>query len=189
MNHKGTNHIRMPNLLLIAGNGRNVGKTFVACKIIEYLAKSHDVTGLKISPHFHELTESDILVRNENFVIVNEHQINTKDSSLMLQAGAKKVFFMMVNPGYLAEAFDRFKHFLNDNIIVCESGELSEIVTPGLFLFLKRTGEEIVKQQYLKYSPLVVNNDGTNFEFNLEQIEIKNREIRLKPEIWESLKR
>lgn len=189
MNQTVTNHIKMTNLLLIAGNGRNVGKTFIACKIIEYLSKTLEVTGLKISPHFHDVPEQEILFRNEHFIIVNETQINSKDSSLMVQSGAKKVFFVMVHQGYLHEAFEKLQHFLSGNIIVCESGALREIVTPGLFLFLKRKGEEIMKPQFLMYSPVVVNNDGFDFDFDIERIELKNNEVGLKPEIWESLKR
>lgn len=175
--------------MIIAGNGRNVGKTFVACKIIEYLSKANHVTGLKISPHFHKVPESEMLFKSEHFVIVNECNINSKDSSLMLQAGAKKVFFVMVKPGHISKAFEKLRHFLSDEIVVCESGELREIVNPGLFLFLKRAGEEIVKHQFLKYSPVVVNNDGFDFDFDIESIELKNNEFGLKPEIWESLKR
>jgi hypothetical protein len=189
MKQSGSNHIKMPHLLLIAGNGRNVGKTFLACKIIEYLSKSTEVTGLKISPHFYQVTESDILFSNEHFIITNEKQINAKDSSLMLQAGAKHVFFVMVKPGFIAEAFEKLLPFLPETPIVCESAQLHEVVTPGLFLFVKRAGDEIVKPEYLKYSPVIVNNDGNHFDFDFQQIQFENNKINLIPEKWESLKR
>jgi len=44
---------KYPNILLVSGNGRNSGKTTLACKIIERFSKDHEITGLKISPHFH----------------------------------------------------------------------------------------------------------------------------------------
>ncbi len=45
--------INFNNVILISGSGRNCGKTTVACHIISQLAKMGQVTGLKISPHFH----------------------------------------------------------------------------------------------------------------------------------------
>jgi len=179
----------MPHLLLIAGNGRNVGKTFIACKIIEYFSKSIEVTGLKISPHFHAVNSEDVLFENEYFIIINEKQINTKDSSLMLQSGAKQVFFAMVKPGFIAEAFQKLLPFLPETPIVCESAQLHEVVTPGLFLFVKRAGDEIVKPECLKYAPVIVNNDGNRFDFDIHNIQFENNKINLIPEKWESLKR
>ena len=87
--------IQIPHLLLIAGNGRNVGKTTLACKIIARFAGETEVTGLKITPHFHPVNEDDVVIQTNNFLIINETQISSKDSSLMLQAGAKQVFFVM----------------------------------------------------------------------------------------------
>lgn len=180
MDYSAENHIKMPHLLLIAGNGRNVGKTFLACRIIEFLAKNHEVTGLKISPHFHPVSDSEVVFNNEYFIILKENKISTKDSSLMLQAGAKQVFFVMVQPGYLNAAFEKLQEFLPGNIIVCESGELHEVIEPGLFLFVKRSGEDVVKTQYLKYLPVIVNNDGKCFDFDVERIELRNNRINLK---------
>ncbi len=189
MKQSGNSHFKMPNLLLIAGNGRNVGKTFFACRIIEYFSKSAEITGVKVSPHFHPVNNADVLFENEHFIIVNESLINTKDSSLMLQAGAKQVFFAMVKPGFIAEAFKKLLPLLPETPIVCESVQLHEVVTPGLFLYVKREGDEIVKPESLKYSPLIVNNDGENFDFEVQNIQFENNRVILTPKKWESLKR
>lgn len=163
----------MPNLLLIAGNGRNVGKTFLACEIIKQLSVFADVIGLKISPHFHDYNSDDILFKSDNFIILNERQINSKDSSLMLQAGAKQVFFIMVKHTHLNSAFEYIKKHLSNKIVVCESAGLIEIIKPAHFLFVKRAVQNIVKKHHLEYSPLIVNNDGTNFDFDINSI-VKN---------------
>ena len=63
--------IQIPHLLLIAGNGRNVGKTTLACKIIAQFARETEVIGLKITPHFHPVNEADVVYKTDNFVIVN----------------------------------------------------------------------------------------------------------------------
>jgi len=172
--------VEMPNLLLIAGNGRNVGKTFLACRIIKHLSQTKEVVGLKISPHFHSFNESDVIFRNEKFVIIDEKQINSKDSSLMIQAGAIKVFFVMVSQKYLQEAFEFLKNILPPKLIVCESGGLNDLVTPGLFFFVKRAGESIAKPHLLKYSPIIVQNDGENFDLDICNIEFQNNKFNLK---------
>lgn len=170
----------MPNLLLIAGNGRNVGKTVLACKIIQHFSQKEEVIGLKISPHFHAYNHSDVIFKNDKFVIIEEKQINKKDSSLMLQAGAKKVYYVMVEQEYLGEAFEYLKSHLLDKTIICESGGLHEFVNPGMFLFVKRTGEAFVKTHLIEYAPIIVNNDGENFDFNTQNIGLQNCKFYLK---------
>ena len=98
------------NFLIISGNGRNVGKTFFACRIIEFLSQNHAVTAVKISPHFHQISEnSDILINSEQFVVINETEISHKDSSLFFQSGAAKVFYVMANPENPEKAFQFLK--------------------------------------------------------------------------------
>ena len=169
----------MTNLLLIAGNGRNAGKTTLACRIIEHLSKNISVTGLKISPHFHNFNESEVLIRSEHFIVIDEKQNSTKDSSLMLNAGADKVLFVMVKQEHLHEALIQIYNLIANAIIVCESGGLREFVEPGLFLFVKRTGYEIVKKHLINYSPIIVNNNGSDFDLEIEKIEIKNHQFIL----------
>ncbi len=170
----------MPNLLLIAGNGRNVGKTFLACKIIEHLAQTETVIAVKISPHFHEYNNDVVLINTGNFIILNETNNNTKDSSLMLQAGAKKVFFVMVKQEHLHAAFDYLKNEILNDIVVCESAGLIEIVKPQYFLFVKREGDPIVKNHSLQYAPVLIENNGLTFNFDIKKIGVTNNTLILK---------
>lgn len=172
--------IPIPHLLLIAGNGRNVGKTTLACKIIARFASETDVIGLKITPHFHLVNEADVVFKADNFVIVNEKQISSKDSSLMLQAGAKQVFFVMAKREFFYEAVEKLLQLLPDNLIVCESGGLHDWVTPGLFFMVKHKNEEIVKTHLLAHSPILVNNDGQNFDLDINRLDFCNRQIIIK---------
>lgn len=172
--------INMPNLLLIAGNGRNVGKTFLACKIIEHLSQSTSVIGVKISPHFHQYHKDNVLINKGNFIILNETQNNTKDSSLMLQAGAKKVFFVMVKQAHLQNAFDYLKNEISNDIVICESGGLIEMIKPQLFLFVKRQKEPIVKKHLIQYSPILINNDGRTYDFDIRKISINNKTLTIR---------
>lgn len=168
---------KIPNLMLIAGNGRNVGKTTLACKIISFFANSTDVIGLKISPHFHEQNNSEVVFSNEKIRILKETQINSKDSSLMLQAGAKLVYFVMVKPEHLNESINHLIEILPNNLIICESGGLIEYINPGLFLMVKRKEDKIIKTHFLRYSPVITNNNGEQFDFDIQQLEFKDHHI------------
>ncbi len=171
---------KMPNLLLVAGNGRNVGKTTLACRIIKQFANKIEVTGLKISPHFHNFNETNVIYKSENVVIAEEKQNHAKDSSRMLQAGARQVFFAMARPGHLPVAIKFLYQILPANLIVCESGGLHELITPGLFFMVKRKGEEIVKTHLLRHSPILVNYDGENFDFDIQLLYFDNSQIKLR---------
>ena len=172
--------IKIPNLLLIAGNGRNVGKTTLACNIISYFALKTEVIGLKITPHFHIFDQSEVIFKTEKIIVIEEKKIGPKDSSLMLQAGAKKVYFVMVKQEYLHEAVGHLVNILPNSLIVCESGGLNEWVAPGMFFMVKRKDEVIVKTHLLKHSPIIVNNDGENFDFDIQNIEFENNKFSLK---------
>lgn len=164
------NRISIANMVLIAGNGRNVGKTTLACKIISHLSQKHQVTGVKISPHFHSYIGGNIRIETESFIIFDERRHTTKDSSLMLQAGAKKVYFIMVKQEALEDALNALFPFLADGPVVCESGGLHEFADPGLFFFVNTRDREIEKPQLLRYNPIRVENDGRTFSLNIEKL-------------------
>lgn len=172
------NRIKKPNFLLIAGNGRNVGKTYLACKIIKKLVEKQPVIGVKISAHFHA-AEGNLIVRNDNFVILEETQLTQKDSSLMLQAGAEKVYFIMAAQKYLLDAFEELNKILPEKGIVCESGGLNEIINPGLFLFVKNENDEIIKTHLLRHSPIIIENNGSDFNFDIDKINYKNHRFTI----------
>ena len=175
--------IKIPNLMLIAGNGRNVGKTTLACQIIEYFSKSTPVVGVKISPHFHRHNNENVIYKNDNIIILEEKQINQKDSSLLLQSGAKKVYFIMVKPEHLKNEVTHIINILPKELIVCESGGLREFIHPGLFILVKKEGDKIVKKQYPKFSSVIVNNDGKDFDFELDRIAFSKGKININDKI------
>lgn len=176
------NKIALPNLLLIAGNGRNVGKTFLACKIIKQLSLKIPVCGLKITPHFHTFNKEDVIFQNEDIVILEEKQHSQKDSSLMLQAGAEHVLFVMTKKNTLEESMKTLLRFFPNSAIVCESGGLHEYVNPGLFLFVNLKDREIQKKHWLKYQPVYILNDGRNFDLDINRIEFSDQAFTLKHE-------
>ena len=169
-----------PNLILIAGDRRKVGKTLLACKIIKHLSAYCQVIGIKISPHFHvQQDERNIICKNDKYVVIDEQSETTKDSSLMLQAGAKRVFFIMAKTEHLTEAFSFRRDQLVNHAIVCESGGLHEVVQPGLFLFVKKRDEQMQKKGLLKYAPVLVTNHKNVLDFDEQCIGYNNNQITL----------
>ena len=171
--------ISLPNFVLIAGNGRNVGKTWFSCRVIKHLAASTKVSAIKVSAHFHAYNEHDVLIKSKHFVIIEEKQINKKDSSLMLQSGAEKVYFMMAAQEHLAEAFSMLLPYLPEHAIICESGGLHQVLTPGIFFFINRKDKVITKQHHLAHDPILVTNDGTKIDFDIHKISFTNKQYTL----------
>ncbi len=141
----------IPNMVMIGGNTRNAGKTTLACKIISRFSKTHEVIGLKVSSiqpddeKFHgNHPEQDF----KGFSIFEEPDMESyKDTSKMLQAGAAKVFYIRTEDIFIKHAVLHFlSKYINNQLIVCESRSLREIVNPGLFLMmLKIEANETVK--------------------------------------------
>lgn len=167
-----------PNILLVMGTGRNVGKTLSACKIIQKLSETHRTVGVKISPHFHEL-DSDLkyLHKSEELVIVEEQNITQKDSSRMLQSGAEKVFYVQEKNENLREAFNMILESIRpEQPMVVESGGLYDILEPGLLFFV--SGEKPKKQMQFRKGTNVVkvqSNEIKIFEWNT--IQFTNRKF------------
>lgn len=172
--------IAVPNLILISGNGRNSGKTLFAVKLIEHFSKSIAVTGVKLSPHFHYIDSKRILLNTKNFILCEEKEITQKDSSLMLQAGAERVFFIMTKQVHLHEAFKRLQYFISPSVIICESGGLQKEITPGVLFFVKEKGSGFNKNLPKETRPIIVEREDASFDFNIQKLLFQNQKINLK---------
>lgn len=127
---------RIPELLIVAGTGRNSGKTTLVCKLIKSFAEA-GIYGVKISPHPHDLTEgSQQFASGKGYSIYRELALSgTKDTSRMLNAGAKESFYIFASDQNIEEAFNIFLELKSDGYpIICESPVLRRFFIPGLFL-------------------------------------------------------
>jgi molybdopterin-guanine dinucleotide biosynthesis protein len=127
----------LSNWLLISGSGRNVGKTSLICRIIHEMSDLKPVS-VKISSHIHPLPEdSEWIIRKEDFAVIRETHINTKDSSKMLQSGAAAAYYAQ-GPDYrLPEILAALTPFTHDCPVICESGGLRKLIVPGVYLIIK----------------------------------------------------
>ena len=148
----------IPNLLMIAGTGRKVGKTTLACRVIEKCAATLPVTAVKISPHLHRQSPGQkIIAETKEFQIIEESNPHgTKDSSRMMKAGAVRVFYVQTRDRNIREPFEQILKLIpKDQPVVCESGALLNHAKPGLFVLIKRDGQTAFKKglDQINYEP------------------------------------
>jgi hypothetical protein len=173
-------------LLLIAGTGRNTGKTTFACNIILKFGLNNPIISLKITPHFHKNIKSGkVIIDRTDLYIAEETDATTgKDSSLMLQAGARQSFFIMANDEHLSTAFQEIEKIIpSGSLMVCESGGLRYHVAPGLFFMMSHSEPGISKSASEKLKLIadrVITFDGEKIDFDLDMIEIKDKQWKLK---------
>jgi hypothetical protein len=141
----------IPNLLIIAGTGTKSGKTSLACRIIEQFSNL-EITAIKITPHFHETTEGLVVKSEEQGYAIYEETNSgtTKDTSRMLKAGAKKVWFAKVWDNQLLHVFNEIvKEVPAGTPVICESPALRNFVEPGLFIII--TSDTINKHKDISH--------------------------------------
>ena len=178
--------LKLPQLLLIAGTGRDSGKTTLVCRIIQKFSALQSLVAIKITPHFHKNSESGkVLMDTENLYIAEETDSTTgKDSSRMLKAGASHAYFVMVKDENLEEAFMQIRGLIPpDSLIICESGGLRNHFNPGLFFMMNKKGTEAIKSSADKLIPFadrVITFDGEKIDFNPDIIEIIDNQWCLK---------
>lgn len=150
---------QIPNLIIIGGSSRNVGKTTLTVKLIEKYAGSASITGLKVTSirkgeesHHGSHADPDV----QNFRITEETtDKSSKDTARMLNAGAEKVFYIETPDHQINEAVGMF--MANHNTggpIVCESRNLRTAVIPGLFVLLKHYDASRIKPGFDYYEKL-----------------------------------
>ena len=160
--------IEMSQMILIAGAGQNVGKTTLACRIIQQLCKEKETTAIKISGHHHQLTNKQRVIFQTHGLIVAEEQDRStnKDSSLFLQHGAAKSFFIQVNDQDLKV----LSAWIQQNIsgwVVCESAALGQVVMPGKAVFVKGSNGKIAPW---KFSYQEVKFNGKDFDPTVDEL-------------------
>lgn len=123
-------------MLIIAGTGRNSGKTTLACTILAQAGRS-DMVAIKISPHSHDpLPSSFPMHRGSGFGIYREYSTGgSKDTERMLDAGAAEAYYIEAGDESIMEAFGWLHAKIQSGVpVVCESPALRRYVEPGLFL-------------------------------------------------------
>jgi molybdopterin-guanine dinucleotide biosynthesis protein A len=187
-NHSAAPEISIPNLpqvLMIAGTGRNVGKTTLACRLITQTAKDFAVTAIKISPHMHQQEQpGEVLAETSDYLLLRECGGNSsKDSARMLAAGATEVFYLQLRHRHLTTEFLKFlQHLPSSQPIIIESGALLQVARPGLFVLVKNKNGPAEKPgiDSLCYPPdVVVNFENGEFDVDTDRIRFTGEKWRI----------
>lgn len=155
------------NILLISGSGRNIGKTSFIRSVIAQNADKKPVA-IKITPHFHEPTDGLVAISvNNGFRVYQEtNNSSEKDSSLFLQAGAKKVFYIQTSDLYLNEAFSHLSNLLSpEEPIIVESAALRKFIVPGLYIFIQKKFDDTKQSAFemKKLADMIIDSDRGQF--------------------------
>jgi hypothetical protein len=168
----------MPHMLLLAGTGRDSGKTLFGCRILSHLGARHTIYSLKITPHFHKGIRSGKVFRDERDFFISEELSpgSGKDSKRFIEAGAKRSFFMIAHDENLGDALEALFSEVSDHVFwVCESGGARQWIVPGLFMIISESKKEEWKPGSVSNSSLAdrqIMRDGNEFDFPIENIQI-----------------
>ncbi|WP_419175178.1 hypothetical protein [Desulfosediminicola sp.] len=166
------------NLVIIGGAGRNVGKTEFVCRLIQSFSAEYDIYALKVSAIFPDehLYHGDHSRDFPEGKLFEENRLNgPKDTSRMLRAGAKKVFYLRSDDAGIEAGYREFSKRIPDNaLVVCESNSLRSVVDPAIHIVVRSVSGEIKPRALaqLARADLVVVSDGTSGFSELDSIEI-----------------
>jgi hypothetical protein len=149
----------IPRLLLIAGNGRESGKTTLACRLIRRIGDTVPVVAIKISPHKHETS-------NGISIIEESSRTSGKDSARMLGAGALRSFYITAGDDELKDVIPLLTELSDNYYILCESGGLRKVIQPGLFVIVNESSRKHIKdtlEPLTGYDHVWMNFNGTVF--------------------------
>jgi hypothetical protein len=106
--------------------------------------------------------------------------MSAKDSSAMLKAGAREVFYIQAGDNHLLKAFKKLRSTISsDNLIICESGGLREFVVPDVFLVIHNTSNITIKSKEQKLIPMAdayINRSEDIMDFDLGRVVIRDKE-------------
>lgn len=180
--------INYPQILTIMGEGRNVGKTLLACNIIAKFSLQNIITGLKITPHKHKNTGNakTVYKKGESILMEETDPESTKDTGRMLAAGAIKAYLLQTIEDELMKALSIFFSLIDrDSLVVIESGMLGSMNHSGISLFVRRLNcrlSDIEKKIPVEGVDRIVFNTVNGFDIDLDKIVIEKNIWKLKKE-------
>ena len=163
-------------LVIVGGAGRNVGKTEFCCRLIQKMSRRQDVYGLKVSVVLpHELGyHGDHSSLPADTALFKEHnRASNKDTSRMLRAGAKAVYFLHGEDETIAQGYHQLKTLLPpDSLIISESNSLAAHIEPGLLIVVKGPDTDIKPRAaaLISSADMVVNSDGLSGFSELDRL-------------------
>lgn len=174
---------------MIGSAGANVGKTELACEFIKRFGRDRYLIGIKVTtikakdgrcPRGVEGCGVCSSLDGDFYITEEADSISGKDTSRLLAAGAKRVFWLRVMRTHLEEGLVALLDVIGRDVVsICESNSLRNVVEPGLFLMVKspplgvlRSGSRVWKksaQEVKKYADKIVASDSGGFDIELDR--------------------
>jgi molybdopterin-guanine dinucleotide biosynthesis protein A/nucleoside-triphosphatase THEP1 len=181
----GNNMIKLDKMLMIGSAGTNIGKTELACALLNKFGKNHDIVGIKVTT----IKDRDgqcprggkgcgvCSSLEGNFCITEEtNRSSGKDTSRLLAAGAGRVFWIRVLKEHLVEGITALLDAIGlEAVSICESNSLRQVVEPGLFLMARKNDSNAWKssaRDVRKYADRIVVSDGSSFDLAPDRIKL-----------------
>ena len=170
---------------MLGSTGRNSGKTVFACSLVSKFARKREVVAIKVTP----IDESRgpcprggegcgvCSSFTGNYCITEETDPKSqKDTSRLLAAAAKKVYWLRALKTHLDEGFEALLERIGPAALsVCESNTLRLTTAPDLFLMLTREGSGQFKESARdveQHADRIVQFDGEGFDLALDDISV-----------------
>jgi len=177
--------IKLDKMLMIGSAGSNVGKTELACALLNKFSKNYNIVGIKVTT----IKDKDgqcprggegcgvCSSLEGNFCITEEtNKSSGKDTSRLLAAGANRVFWIRVLKEHLVEGITALLDIIGpDAVSICESNSLRQVVEPGLFLMARKNDSNAWKSSavdVIKYADRIVVSDGSSFDLAPDRIKL-----------------
>ncbi len=175
-----------PQILLVSGSTRNVGKTTLTCRLIKRNA-DQQVVAVKVSPHWHpQPDDAEEVYRDDDLLIIRENNpTGSKDSSRMLRCGAGQVFYVQNRiderlPGVFQMILDIAGH---QHPFIFESAALGKYIQPAAHFHVTRPPQKGDKLRPGNVpSDHILHFDGESFDFDISRIVWKDNTWQITPE-------
>ncbi|MBI5439591.1 MAG: hypothetical protein HY900_00090, partial [Deltaproteobacteria bacterium] len=177
--------LRLPGWLVIGATGRNSGKSDLACAVIARLHRAHPIVGVKVTT---VSDAEDACPRGGDGCgacsgLEGEFEIREeigsqpgKDTTRMLEAGARRAFWVRCRSGSLRAALTALSPRLGRGaLVVAESNSLVGEAKPDLFLMVSPAGAIAVKptaQAVLPFAQRVVVSRDRAFDLDLRYLAV-----------------
>lgn len=131
-----------PNIVLLSGTGRNVGKTTFVCSLLKHFTDLRLVT-VKVSPHWHRTVYGEVLLFEDMRLLLTQETSNNsnKDTARMLRCGAAQVYYLQhTDEDAMMQAFNYLVKTSQEGApMIIESALLAKYVRPALHLRITRS--------------------------------------------------
>ena len=171
-------------MLLVGAAGRNVGKTELCCALLRRTADKHPIVGVKVTT----VAERDgqcprggegcgvCSALEDPWCLTEEHgEAEGKDTTRLLQAGARRVFWLRVLRENLHEGLQALRDRIGDALCICESNSLRHVVEPGVFVIARGANETRIKpsaKEVAHFADDLIVSDGERFDVPFDAFSI-----------------